>query len=83
MPKVYLNLIEDGQTLKDEEGVEFKDLADAKREAERSLHEMLAEDVKYERALLPRSIEVVSESGAVLASVELEAKVDMHQQTKA
>jgi hypothetical protein len=83
MTKVFLNLIEDGQTLKDEEGAEFKDLADAKREAEKSLHEMLGEDVRQERPLVPRSIDIVSEAGTVLASVVLEGKVDMHQITKA
>jgi hypothetical protein len=79
MQKVFFDLYEDGQLAKDEEGQEYEDLADAKREAESSLHEMTAEDVKNERPLIPRMIKLVTESGTPIATVEIEAKVEMHQ----
>jgi hypothetical protein len=83
MSKVFFNLRQDGQLVEDTEGSDFADLADAKREAEKALYEMLGEDVKHERPLIPRAIDIVSENGTVMASVEIEAKVDMHQVTKA
>jgi uncharacterized protein DUF6894 len=79
MKKIFFDLYEDGELAKDEEGQEYEDLADAKRDAESSLHEMIAEDVKNERPLLPRMIKLLSENGTLIATVEIEGKVVMHQ----
>ena len=82
MPKVFMNLYEDDEMTEDLEGAEYADLAEAKRDAETSLHEMIAEDVKNERPLVSRSIEIVSENGSIIATVEIEGRVTMHQTTE-
>jgi hypothetical protein len=82
MHKVFFDLYEDGELYPDDEGKEFRDLGEAKKEAESALHELTAADIKNERPLVPRMIKMVSENGTALATVEIEAKVEMHQTTE-
>jgi hypothetical protein len=81
MARLFLNLREDGQLLKDDEGQDFADSADAKKEAEAALHEMAGEDIKHARPLKVRKIEIADDRGNVLATVELHATVEMEQKT--
>jgi len=82
MVKVYFEIHKGQEVIQDLEGEEFKDLAEAKKEAEASLHEMLAEDIGQERPLVPRSITLRDQDGAELATVELRAAVRMVQETR-
>jgi hypothetical protein len=54
-------------------------LHDAKREAEGALHHMLAEDIKNERPVQHRVIELTDDTGKILATVEMRAAVKMVQ----
>ena len=82
MTQVYFHIRENERLIRDEEGAEFGDLADAKREAEASLHDMLAEDIKNERPVQHRIIELTDAFGKVLATVDLRAAVKMVQETR-
>ena len=82
MPKVYFHIRQGDKLIRDEEGQDFDDLADAKREAESSLHDMLAEDIKNERPVQHRSIELTDTGGKILVTVDLRAAVKMVQETR-
>jgi hypothetical protein len=82
MPKVHFHIREGDVLIRDEEGAEFGDLADAKHEAEASLHDMLAEDIKNARPVQHRVIEMTDEAGKILATVEMRAAVKMVQETR-
>ena len=82
MSKVYFHIREGDHLIRDEEGAEVADLADAKREAEASLHDMLAEDIKNQRPVQHRVIDITDEAYNILATVEMRAAVKMVQETK-
>jgi hypothetical protein len=81
MQKAYFHVREGDKLIKDPEGTEFMDLAEAKKVAEESLHEMLAEDIGSQRPIKERSIEITSDHGELLAKVTIRAFVKMEQET--
>jgi hypothetical protein len=82
MVKVYFDIHKGDELIQDLEGAEFDDLACAKRDAEKALHEMVGEDISNETPLVPRSISIRDESGTELGTVQLRAAVRMVQETK-
>jgi hypothetical protein len=82
MVKVFFQVQRGDTVIPDLEGADFPDLADAKRDAEAALHEILAEDVGHERPLQHSSITIMDEHRNVLATVQLKAEVRMVQDTQ-
>jgi hypothetical protein len=82
MVKVFFQVHRGGTVIPDLEGVEFQDLALAKKDAEAALHEILAEDIGHEQPLQQTSITIMDEHRNVLATVQLKAAVRMVQETK-
>ena len=80
MVKVYLHIREGIHLIRDEEGADFADVADAKREAEASLREMLAEDIKNRRPVQHR---VINDAYNILATVEMRPALRPVRDTKA
>ena len=81
MTKVFFNIRTSKGLIVDKEGADFADTAEAKKEAEQALHEMLAEDIRSERPLNGRSIELTDSNGQILATVEINANVKLVQET--
>jgi hypothetical protein len=82
MVKVFFQVQRGETVIPDLEGVEFPDLADAKKDAEAALHEILAEDIGHERPVQHCSITIMDEHRNVLATVQLKAEVRMVQDTR-
>jgi hypothetical protein len=82
MVRVYLDLHKADEVLEDEEGSEFEDLAAAKAEAEKSLHELVGRDIASETPLEQRSFVLRDEHRNVIATVQIKAAVRMVQETR-
>lgn len=80
--KVYFEIRKGDELIPDLEGAEFEDLAEAKKEAEVSLHEIVGEDIANAVPLVPRSITIRDENGNELATIEVKAAVKMVQETR-
>jgi len=80
--KVYFDVRKGDELISDLEGEEFEDLAQAKKEAEAALREVLAEDVGKDAPLVARSITIRDEHGNELAAVKLEAAIRMVHETR-
>ena len=79
MPKFYLNLFNDMVAF-DEEGREFVDIAEAKAAAISSARDLMAEHVRTGHPVdLNHRIEVVSETGKVLAVIPFREIVTIKQ----
>jgi hypothetical protein len=83
MVKVYLHIREGNHLIRDEEGADFADVAEAKREAEASLHDMLVEDIKNQRPVQHRVIEMTDEAYHILATVEMRPALRTVRDTRA
>ena len=75
MVKVYFEIHRGSTVVPDPEGEEFANLADARKEAEASLYDMLANDITSGEPLEPRRIAILDEGRNTLASIELVADV--------
>ena len=81
MIKVFFDIRRGNTVIHDLEGAFFHDVADAKKDAEAALHEMLAEDIGHETPLQRSSITIMDEDRNVLATVQIKAAVRMVQET--
>jgi hypothetical protein len=67
MPRYYFNLVHHGgEPVPDDEGLDLEDDAVAKREALRSLRELVAESVNDDLKPLHISVEIVREGAGVI-----------------
>ena len=82
MVKVFFQVQRGDTVIPDLERAEFHDLADAKKDAEAALHEMLGEAIGHAEPLQQTSITIMDEHRNVLATVQLKAAVRMVQETK-
>ena len=82
MIKVFFDIRTGDTVIPDLEGAFFHDLADAKKDAEAALHEMLAEDVGHEQPIQQSSITIMDEERNALATVQIKAAVSMVQATQ-
>ena len=80
---LFLHIREGNHLIRDDEGADFADVADAKREAEASLREMLAEDIKNRRPVQHRVIEMTDDAYNILATVEMRPALRPVRDTKA
>lgn len=69
MTRFFFSLSKDNDLSVDTEGTELPDLATAKREAERSLRELLADAIKSGDSALPDGLVVHNERGTEVHSV--------------
>ncbi|GGD24280.1 DUF6894 family protein [Aureimonas glaciei] len=70
MPKFFLNIHKDGQTVKDEEGVDFPDIESAVEEAMAAAREIIAENIKRNEApCIGHAFEIIDSRGAVLRTL--------------
>jgi hypothetical protein len=70
MPRYFFSECSNGNRSVDEEGAELRDLAAAKREAELSLREMLAEAIKLgDESRLPDELVVLDAQGNEVHSI--------------
>jgi hypothetical protein len=79
--RVFFDLNVANEWVRDEEGVEFKDVADAKADAAAALHEMVAADIEAQLPVQPRSIIIRDEHGTTLVRVKMRGYVEMVQDT--
>ena len=69
MVRFYFEMRDGGGAIQDFEGEEFKDLTDARKEAQAALRELVAGDIASAAQLRPRSIAIHDEHQNILAVV--------------
>lgn len=67
--RFHFNICDTAGVIPDEEGGEFSSLEEARSEARASIRDMMANDLRGNRAVLERRIEITNEDGAVLDRV--------------
>jgi hypothetical protein len=82
MVKVFFQVQRGDTVIPDLEGAEFQDLAEAKKDAEAALHEMLGEAIGHAEPLQHSAITILDEHRNILATVQLKAAVRMVQETE-
>ena len=73
MGRFYFHLREGGKLATDVEGVDLPDLATARREAELSAREMLADAIKSGKDRVPDAVVIADEEGRTLDTLPLSA----------
>jgi hypothetical protein len=81
MPRFYFHLFND-ITVRDSEGVELRDAAEALERAETAARGMAAESVREGRLILDHRIEVVDESGSSVGTVHFGDVVEIKEHAK-
>jgi len=69
MPRFYFHLRRDGVLDPDPDGLDYADLATARREAMRTAREIISRDALSERSPREYSFEIADERGRVIAQV--------------
>jgi hypothetical protein len=73
MRRFYFHIRENDKLVTDVEGVDLPDLAAARREAELSAREMLADAIKSGRERVPEAFVITDEEGRTLDTLPLSA----------
>jgi hypothetical protein len=68
MPKFTVNIVDDEQQLRDEEGLDFPDLEAARSEAQESARERLGDALRAHKDVNGRRIEIANEQDDVIAA---------------
>jgi hypothetical protein len=76
MVRLYFEMRKGDRLIQDLEGQEFKNLTEAKMEAEAVLREQIADDIASEAPLQPRSIAIHNKDQNILAVVGLSATLE-------
>ena len=78
MARYYLNLYNHGGPVLDEEGHEVRDLEAARAQAIAGIRSILAEELLHGRLDLGGRMEIVDESGRILATIPFREAVIVH-----
>ena len=73
MRRFYFHIRENDKLATDDEGVDLPDLAAARREAELSAREMLADAIKSGKESVPDAFVIADEEGRTLETLSLSA----------
>ncbi len=73
--RFYLHLGDAESIIPDEEGLDFPDLATARKEARTSIQDLLADDIRRGKATARRHINITDEHGAALDHIALSVTV--------
>jgi hypothetical protein len=73
MGRFYFHICEGGQLTTDDEGVDLPNLTAARREAELSAREMLADAIKSGKKRVPDAFVIADEEGRTLDTLPLSA----------
>ena len=69
MPRYFFNIRDHEGLSQDNEGLEYPDVATARREADLGVRGMLAEAIKRKETVDARTMEVTDERGEVVATI--------------
>jgi hypothetical protein len=76
MPQFFIHLVDGPTSVMDEEGYEFADIEDARREAVESARDLMASNLRDGKPLgLHRSFRIMDDSGALLDEVTFDDAV--------
>lgn len=75
MPRFFFSNRHRDQTYLDPEGSDLSDLATAMAEAARSAREMMADELRRGPLTPGRSVDIVGDDGAVLATIAFHARL--------
>lgn len=71
MPKFYFHIRDDAGPIADNEGMEFADLKAARKEAEESARELLADALRTHKEVDGKRIEIADAGGSVLETIKV------------
>jgi hypothetical protein len=69
MPRFYLNVVDHGETLRDDEGIDLPDIEAARHEAREAIREILADAIRANQEISTVKIEITDGAGSVLETV--------------
>jgi hypothetical protein len=78
MPRYYLNVINSTDIAIDGEGQELADLAAARSQAEAGIRSLIADEARRGKIDLRGRIEIIDETGALLATVAFPQAFELH-----
>jgi hypothetical protein len=71
MPKFYFHIRDDAGLIAGNEGMEFADLKAARKEAEESARELLADALRTHKEVDGKRIEIADAGGSVLETIKV------------